>query len=178
EILLQLARDLPEVRFLDLGGGIRPPYREDDDHPDLDALAFCLQKPLERFEQQTGRKLQLWFEPGRYLVAESGVLVTRVNVLKSVGDRTIAGVDTGFHQLIRPKLYGAWHEIRNISYPQGPEQVIDISGCLCEEDDLATQRSLPQVREGDLLAILNAGAYGYSMASTYNSRPLPVEVMI
>lgn len=178
EVLLNLARDLPDVRFLDLGGGIRPPYREDDDHPDLDALAACLQAPLERFEQQTGRHLQLWFEPGRYLVAESGALLTRVSVLKEVGGKTIAGVDTGFHQLIRPKLYDAWHEIRNISNPEGTHQVIDISGCLCEEDDLARQRSLPEVREGHLLAILNAGAYGYSMASTYNSRPLPAEVMV
>ena len=178
EVLLDLARDLPDVRILDLGGGIRPPCRPDDDHPDLDALASCLQEPLEHFEQQTGRKLQLWFEPGRYLVAESGVLLTRVNVLKEVGGRSVAGVDTGFHQLIRPKLYDAWHEVRNISNPDGPKQVIDICGCLCEEDDLARQRSLPEVREGHLLAILNAGAYGYSMASTYNSRPLPAEVMV
>ena len=178
EVLLDLARDLPDVRILDLGGGIRPPYRDDDDHPDLDALAACLQAPLQRFEQQTGRKLQLWFEPGRYLVAECGVLLTRVSVMKEVDSRTIAGVDTGFHQLIRPKLYDAFHEILNISNPQGPHQVIDISGCLCEEDDLARQRSLPEVREGHLLAILNAGAYGYSMASTYNSRPLPTEVMV
>ncbi|MEC9477184.1 MAG: diaminopimelate decarboxylase [Planctomycetota bacterium] len=178
ELLMNLAKQFPDVRILDLGGGIRPPYREDDDHPDLDALAFCLQEPMERFEQQTGRKLQLWFEPGRYLVAESGVLLTRVNVLKEVGGRTVAGVDTGFHQLIRPKLYDAWHEIRNVSNPQGPEQAIDISGCLCEEDDLARQRSLPEVREGHLLAILNAGAYGFSMASTYNSRPLPEEILV
>lgn len=177
-VLLDLARKLPSVRAIDLGGGIRPPYRAEDDHPDLDALALSLTKPLEQFENETGRSLQLWFEPGRYLVAESGTLLTRVHVIKQLGDRIIAGVDTGFHQLLRPKLYDAWHEIRNISNPQGSQQVIDISGCLCEEDDLALQRSLPEVREGHLLAILNAGAYGYSMASTYNSRPLPAEVVL
>ncbi len=178
ELLMKLALQFPDVRILDLGGGIRPPYREDDDHPDLDALASCLQKPLERFEKESGRRLQLWFEPGRFLVAESGILLTRVNVLKEVGGRSVAGVDTGFHQLIRPKLYDAWHQICNVSNPEGPQKPIDISGCLCEEDDLAKQRSLPEVREGDLLAILNAGAYGFSMASTYNSRPLPGELLL
>ncbi|MBT5738333.1 MAG: diaminopimelate decarboxylase [Planctomycetes bacterium] len=178
EVLLNLARQLPDVRAIDLGGGIRPPYREQDDHPDLDLLSRSLTKPLDQFERDTGRKVQLWFEPGRYLVAECGTLLTRVHVLKQVGGRTVAGVDTGFHQLIRPKLYNAWHEIRNISNPEGSQHLIDISGCLCEEDDLARQRSLPEVREGHLLAILNAGAYGYSMASTYNSRPLPTEVVL
>lgn len=178
ELLMQLALQFPDVRVLDLGGGIRPPYREDDDHPDLDALASSIKNPLERFEEKSGRKLQLWFEPVRYLVAESGILLTQVNVVKEVGGRIVAGVDTGFHQLIRPKLYDAWHEIRNVSNPQGDKMPIDISGCLCEEDDLARQRTLPEVREGDLLAILNAGAYGYSMASTYNSRPLPGELLL
>jgi diaminopimelate decarboxylase len=177
-VLLNLARQLPDVRAIDLGGGIRPPYRDEDDHPDLDLLSRALTKPLDQFEQETGRNLQLWFEPGRYLVAECGTLLTRVHVMKQVGGRAIACVDTGFHQLIRPRLYDAWHEIRNISNPDGPHQVIDISGCLCEEDDLARQRSLPEVREGHLLAILNAGAYGFSMASTYNSRPLPTEVVL
>ncbi|MDE0961111.1 MAG: diaminopimelate decarboxylase [Planctomycetota bacterium] len=178
KVLLDLARKLPNVMAIDLGGGIRPPYRDEDDHPDLDALAHSLTKPLEQFESETGRSLQLWFEPGRYLVAESGTLLTRVNVIKQLGGRTIAAVDTGFHQLLRPKLYDAWHEIKNISNPHGPQQVIDVCGCLCEEDDLAKARSLPEVREGHLLAIRNAGAYGYSMASTYNSRPLPAEMML
>ncbi|HCW44079.1 MAG: diaminopimelate decarboxylase [Planctomycetia bacterium] len=178
EILIDLARELPDVVALDLGGGIRPPHHADDDHPDLDALARSLEKPLSEFQQETGRKLQLWFEPGRYLVSECGLLVTRANVIKKVGDRTVVGVDTGFHQLIRPKLYGARHEIVNLSRPEGPLHDYDICGCLCEEDELAGNRSLPQVHEGDLLGILNAGAYGFSMASTYNSRPLPAEVMI
>ena len=104
--------------------------------------------------------------------------LTRVNVFQHLGGQTIAGVDTGFHQLLRPKLHGAWHEIHHISNPDGAQQVIYISGYLCEEDDLARQRSLPEVREGHLLAVLNSGAYGYSMASTYNSRPLPVELRV
>jgi diaminopimelate decarboxylase len=119
-------------------------------------------------------------EPGRYLVAESGIVLTRVNVIKSTPSRKFAGIDAGFNTLMRPAMYGSYHHIlvaNKLSQPLKEEY--DVVGPLCESGDvLASGRMLPQLSDGDLLAILNAGAYGFSMASQYNSRPRPAEVLV
>ena len=131
------------------------------------------------FCKQYGKELNLKFEPGKYIVAESGVMLTTVNTLKFNRTRTIAGCDAGFPQLIRPVFYGAYHRIENLSNPDGAEKVYDVCGNICESGDrFAEQRALPEIREYDVLAIYNAGAYCYSMGGIYNLRSMPSEVVI
>ncbi|MGZ3938535.1 MAG: diaminopimelate decarboxylase family protein, partial [Flavisolibacter sp.] len=125
-----------------------------------------------------GRKFQLWFEPGKYLVSECGYLITRVNVVKDNGAQIFAGVNSGLNHLIRPMMYDAYHHIVNISNPGGQEKVYNVTGYICETDTLAADRLLHEVREGDYLVLFNAGAYGFEMSSNYNSRYKPAEVLV
>ena len=120
----------------------------------------------------------MWFEPGKFLVSQSGYLVTQVAVLKETPKTCFAGVDTGFNHLIRPMFYDSYHYIENISNPDGEKKPYTITGNICETDTFATDRKLPEVREGDLLVFYNAGAYGFEMSSNFNSRFKPAEVMI
>ena len=176
--LFEAAERFPSLEYLDFGGGIKVPHREEDHVVNLAELAGRLTPAYSDFSRIYGRKLELWFEPGRFLVSEAGLLLTRVTGLKKNGDEVLAGVDTGFNHLLRPRLYGAWHEITNFSNPGGKPTEYRIVGQLCEPDDLAVERTLPEIREGDLLGFHNAGAYGASMASNYNSRPRPAEVLL
>lgn len=179
EVLLDVADSFPDVRFLNFGGGLNVPYRDDEDPFDLEHIETRIVEPLRRFQERFPRPLEFWFEPGRYFVAEAGTLITRVNTIKQSGDRTFVGSDSGFNQLIRPILYDAYHRISNVSRPDGPLQTYDITGNICESGDLfARDRALPEIHEGDLLAIHDAGAYGMTMASEYNMRPLPAEVLV
>jgi diaminopimelate decarboxylase len=166
--------------FVDLGGGIGVPYKPGEPQVDLDAFfGRLISFVKERLTEKGLGAPELWFEPGRFLVAESGVLLTRVTTLKHNPERKFVGVDAGFNTLVRPAMYGSYHHILAASAMNAPEEVVDIYGPLCESGDLfARDRGLPQVSEGALLAIMNAGAYGFSMASRYNSRPLPAEVMV
>ena len=176
--LFEAAGRFPSLEYLDFGGGIKVPHREDDRVVDLCELAGRLEPVYRSFTQGYGKEPELWFEPGRFLVSEAGLLLARVTGLKKNGAELLAGVDTGFNHLLRPRLYGAWHEITNLSNPAGEPAEYRIVGQLCEPDDLAIARTLPEIREGDLLAFHNAGAYGASMASNYNSRPRPAEVLL
>ena len=176
--LFEAAGRFPSLEYLDFGGGIKVPHREDDRVVDLRELAGRLEPVYRSFTQGYGKEPELWFEPGRFLVSEAGLLLARVTGLKKNGAELLAGVDTGFNHLLRPRLYGAWHEITNLSNPAGEPAEYRIVGQLCEPDDLAIARTLPEIREGDLLAFHNAGAYGASMASNYNSRPRPAEVLL
>ncbi len=176
--LFETAGRFPSLEYLDFGGGIKVPHREDDRVVDLRELAGRLEPVYRSFTQGYGKEPELWFEPGRFLVSEAGLLLARVTGLKKNGAELLAGVDTGFNHLLRPRLYGAWHEITNLSNPAGEPAEYRIVGQLCEPDDLAIARTLPEIREGDLLAFHNAGAYGASMASNYNSRPRPAEVLL
>jgi diaminopimelate decarboxylase len=139
---------------------------------------MALRPQYDAFCRKTGRKIELWFEPGRFLVGESGILLTQVKVLKTNGSVDFAGVDSGFNHLIRPMFYDSYHEILNISNPEGKLKRYTVVGNLCEIDNFAKNRPLNDIREGDILAITHAGGYGYSMASQYNSRFRPAEVMI
>ncbi|MEC9032634.1 MAG: diaminopimelate decarboxylase [Planctomycetota bacterium] len=176
--LFEAAERFPSLEYLDFGGGIKVPHREEDHVVNLAELADRLAPAYSDFSRIYGRKPELWFEPGRFLVSEAGLLLTRVTGLKKNGDEVLAGVDTGFNHLLRPRLYGAWHEITNFSNPGGKPTEYRIVGQLCEPDDLAVERTLPEIREGDLLGFHNAGAYGASMASNYNSRPRPAEILL
>lgn len=118
-------------------------------------------------------------EPGRYVVNDCGILLTRVTTLKQNSVKAFAGVDTGFNQLIRYAMYGSYHHILNLSKLTGEMKTYDIAGNVCESSDfLAKEREITQISEGDILGILSAGAYGISMASNYNLQPLPTEVLI
>ena len=129
-------------------------------------------------ENKHQRKFQCWFEPGKYLVSESGYLITKVNVLKTSQNTVFAGVDTGLNHLIRPMMYDAYHRIANITNLIGETKTYTITGNICETDTFGTDRHLHEVHEGDLLAIYNAGAYGFEMSSNYNSRYKPAEVLV
>lgn len=173
------AERFPLLRFVDFGGGFKVPYRPDETRIDYLSLGKAICDIFREFCARFGRELDLHFEPGKYMVAECGVLVTQINTIKDNRTRTIAGTDTGFTHLIRPVLYGAYHHVLNLSNPQGELKAYDICGNICETGDLfAEDRDIPELREGDTIALLNAGAYCYSMASHYNLRPLPAEVVI
>ena len=175
-LLLNLVADFPDVRVIDLGGGFKVPYQPGEKGTDIHAVGKEVATLFSSFEQKTGRKLQVWFEPGKYMVCEAGYLLTTVNVIKENEALTFAGVDTGLNQLIRPMFYEAYHHIENLTNPAASVKTYQIVGNICETDTLGADRELPTIREGDLLSIQNAGAYGFEMASQYNARFRPAEV--
>jgi len=180
EKLLSLSRQFPDLEFINFGGGLPVPYTNDDVEFDLDVFRD-LATPLLRNELEYREgKLSFWFEPGRYLTAQSAVLLTQVTTIKDQGPRIYLGCDTGFNHLIRPVLYEAWHEVINISRINEPiTQTYTLAGNICESGDLlAEHRQLPKTLEGDILALADVGAYGMVMASSYNRRRFPAEVLI
>jgi len=177
EVLFEVAQHFPELEVIDLGGGFKVPYMPGEEGTDIEKLGQKVKEEFEEFEQKYNRHLQVWFEPGKFLVSEAGYFIAKVNVLKQAGEITFAGVDTGLNHFIRPMFYGAYHEIENISNPSGEPKVYNIVGNICETDTFAENRSLPEIREGDFLTFRNAGAYGFEMASNYNSRYRPAEVL-
>ena len=178
DIFFGIAKDFPALKFIDFGGGFKVAYKKDDKTTDMLAIGSRLSEKFKAFEKETGKHLQLWIEPGKYLVSEAGYLVAKTTVVKETPSLTFAGVDTGLNHLIRPMMYNAYHEIVNISNPAGPLKTYTVVGNICETDTLGSDRQLNEVREGDLLVLKNAGAYGYSMASNYNSRLRPAEVLV
>lgn len=183
DVLFDLASDYPDLQFMDFGSGFKVAYRDGDHITDMAELGAKVSAAFQKFCQQYGRAIQLWFEPGKFLVSESGLLLVQANVVKKNPTRTFVHVDSGLNHLIRPMMYDSWHDIVNLSNPPetdavGAEQLYTVVGYICETDTFATDRPLPEVRPGDVLAFKNAGAYGYSMASTYNSRFRPAEVLV
>ena len=181
ENLMRIATkaNFPDLQFLDFGGGFKVPYRPDEKRIDYVAMGAEIARRFREFCQERGEELAMCFEPGKYMVAEAGYLLTEVNTLKRNRSRLIAGCNAGFPQLIRPVLYGAYHQIWNLSNPQGKPEVYDVCGNICETGDrFAEQRELPEIREYDILAIGNAGAYCYSMGGVYNLRSMPGEVVV
>jgi diaminopimelate decarboxylase len=182
-----LGRDL---RAISTGGGLPVPYRETDTPIDVTAYFRVWDAARRGIEAELGHPVQLEIEPGRYIVAESGLLVAEVRATKSVGGNRFVLIDAGFNDLMRPVLYGSWHEIsvvrRDPGAKPGPSVATVVAGPLCESGDVFTQgeggivlpRDLPEARVGDLVVVHDAGAYGASMASNYNSRPFPPEVLI
>jgi diaminopimelate decarboxylase len=175
-VLFDILHHFPELRSIDLGGGFKVPYKEGDGATDISLLA---QKVKEAFGAHPAAKaLQIWFEPGKFIVSECGYFITSVNVIKETAAATFVSVNSGFNHLIRPMFYDSFHRIINISNPQGPVKNYAVVGNICETDTFAWDRELPEVREGDLLVFLNAGAYGFEMSSSFNSRYKPAEVMV
>ncbi|MFM7218419.1 MAG: diaminopimelate decarboxylase [Bacteroidota bacterium] len=178
ELMFDMAGSFPHLRFIDFGSGFKVAYKEGDVTTDIEELGQELTKQFRAFCQQYGRDLELWFEPGKFLVSESGVLLVKANVVKQTLATVFVGVDSGQNHLIRPMFYDAYHDIVNVSNPAGKQRIYSIVGYICETDTFGSDRRLSEVCEGDILAIRNAGAYGYSMSNNYNSRPRPSEVMI
>lgn len=177
KVLSEIIQHFPDLEVIDLGGGFKVPYEPEDEETDIPWIAGKLKKYLDG-HVFNGRKFQLWFEPGKYLVSECGYLITQVNVVKDNGAQIFAGVNSGLNHLIRPMMYDAYHHIVNISNPGGEERVYNVTGYICETDTLAADRLLHEVREGDYLVLFNAGAYGFEMSSNYNSRYKPAEVLV
>lgn len=182
--LLEIAKNVQDevgitFDFIDIGGGIGVPYKPDEEEVDIDAFFESLFGFMKtRLDELDLGRPEIWLEPGRYLVAEAGVLLTRVTTLKSSPGKEFVGVDAGFNTLIRPAMYGSYHHIHSASGLDEPTQAYTVYGPLCESSDIfARNRVIPKIEEGDLLAIMNAGAYGFSMSSHYNSRPKAAEVM-
>ncbi|SIS51212.1 diaminopimelate decarboxylase [Belliella pelovolcani] len=178
EILFDAARQFPDLKFLDFGGGFKVGYKEGDITTDIMQVGEKVSAAFQTFCQGYGRKLEIWFEPGKFIVSEAGYLLVRSNVIKSTPVSTFVGVDSGLNHLIRPMMYDAYHGVVNVSNTSGEEHIYTVVGYICETDTIAADRKLHTVSEGDILAIKNAGAYGFSMASNYNSRLRPAEVLI
>ncbi|TAE74640.1 MAG: diaminopimelate decarboxylase [Bacteroidetes bacterium] len=178
EILFDIAKDFPDLQFIDFGSGFKVSYKEGDITTDLEDLGEKLGTAFKNFCKEYGRELEIWFEPGKFLVSESGFLFVNVNVIKQTPATAFVGVDSGMNHLIRPSLYDAYHEIINISNPTGIPRVYSVVGYICETDTLGADRKMNEVKEGDILAIKNAGAYGFMMSSNYNSRFRPAEVLV
>ncbi len=178
EVLFDIASQFPELEVIDLGGGFKVPYKPGEEGTNIPLLGQKVKEEFERYADTHGRKLQAWFEPGKYMVSECGYFITKVNVLKPAVNAVFAGVDTGLNHLIRPMFYGSYHRIENISNPSGEIHTYNVVGNICETDTFAEHRPLPEVREGDYLVFRNAGAYCFEMSSHYNSRFKPAEVMV
>ncbi len=184
DIMLRIAKQFTGLKFVDFGGGIGVPYLENE--PDFDVKTFGEEasRLMEDYAKETGSRPVMAVEPGRYLVAESGVLLATVRDMKQTPKFTFAGVDSGFNHLIRPMAYGSYHPILNASRVSGEQKEIVVSGYLCETGDVFTiGKTGPEARkitvpgEGDVLAVMNSGAYSFAMASQYNTQPRPAEVL-
>ncbi|MBT3444388.1 MAG: diaminopimelate decarboxylase [Flavobacteriaceae bacterium] len=177
EILFDTAKHFKNLEFLDFGSGFKVPYHENDIETNIEELGEKLSKRFIAFCQEYGSELQLIFEPGKYLVSQAGHFVTQVNVVKQTTSTVFAQVDSGFNHLIRPMLYGSHHHIENLSDPNGKERFYSVVGYICETDTFGSNRKIAEITEGDLLVFRNSGAYCFSMASNYNSRYRPAEVL-
>ena len=178
EVLFEIVPHFPELEFIDLGGGFKVPYQEGDTETDMQLLAQKVKEDFARHAETRGKDLQIWFEPGKFIVSECGYFITKVNVIKETSSADFVSVDSGFNHLIRPMFYDAYHRIENISNPDGTEKKYSVVGNICETDTFAWDRKLSEVREGDYLVFHNAGAYGFEMSSNFNSRYKPAEVLV
>ncbi|MEM9260411.1 MAG: diaminopimelate decarboxylase [Bacteroidota bacterium] len=178
EILLNAASDFPDLDYLDFGSGFKVPYKTGGIATDIEDLGDKLGDRFNEFCAEYGRDLELMFEPGKFLVSEAGHFLVRTNVVKTTTASVFAGVDSGLNHLIRPMFYDAYHHITNISNPVGKPRIYSVVGYICETDTFGVNRQLNEVREGDILAMANAGAYSFMMASNYNSRFRPAEVLV
>lgn len=178
DILLDIAKSFPHLEYIDFGSGFKVAYKPNDYTTDIQALGKAMTERFKKFCKEYGRNITLMFEPGKYLVSEAGYFLARVNVIKQTTATVFAGVDSGLNHLIRPMLYDSYHHIVNISNPGGTPRIYTVVGYICETDTFGWDRKIADIREGDVLCFLNAGAYGFSMASNYNSRFRPAEVLI
>jgi diaminopimelate decarboxylase len=177
-VLFEAAMKFPDLKFLDFGGGFKVGYKPEDISTDVFQVGRKVTEAFQEFCKKYGRELELWLEPGKFLVSEAGYFIVKTNVVKQTPQLTFIGVDSGLNHLIRPMLYDAYHGVYNLSNPEGKLKTYNVVGYICETDTLAADRLISEVKTGDLIVIKNAGAYGFSMASNYNSRLRPAEVLV
>ena len=177
EILFDVARQFEGLEFIDFGSGFKVPYKENDIETNIEELGEKLTERFHKFCKNYGKEVTLAFEPGKFIVSESGYFLTSVNAIKQTTSTVFAQIDTGFNHLIRPMLYGSQHAIENISNPNGKQRFYSVVGYICETDTFANNQRISEITEGDILAFKNAGAYCFMMASNYNSRFRPAEVL-
>lgn len=177
EIMFELASQFPHLKYLDMGSGFKVPYSDEEIATDVALLGKKVARALETFEKEQNKSFELWFEPGKYLVSESGSFLVKANVIKQTTATVFVGVNSGFNHLIRPMFYDAFHKIENLSNPKGNQRIYTVVGNICETDTFAWDRKINEVREKDILVFRNAGAYGFEMSSNFNSRLKPAEVM-
>lgn len=178
DVLFDIIPHFKELTSIDLGGGFKVPYKDGDAETDIPLLAQKVQEAFANHPNPNGNPLEVWFEPGKYLVSGAGYLLASVNVIKETAAANFVGLNTGFNHLIRPMFYDAFHAIENISNPEGPIHSYAVVGNICETDTFAWDRPLNEIREEDILLFRNAGAYGFEMSSNFNSRYKPAEVMV
>lgn len=178
EILFDTARQFKDIDFIDFGSGFKVPYKKDDISTDINELGKKLSTRFNEFCKNYGKEVTLMFEPGKFLVSEAGYFLAKVNVIKQTTSTVFAGIDSGLNHLIRPMFYNSYHYIENLSNPKGRERFYSIVGYICENDTFGSNRRISEISEDDILCFHNAGAYCFSMASNYNSRFRPAEVMI
>ncbi|MEZ4772452.1 MAG: diaminopimelate decarboxylase [Bacteroidia bacterium] len=178
EIMFDLAHEFKDLDFLDFGSGFKVGYKEGDIITDIEEIGEKLRTAYAAFTKEYGKEVEVWFEPGKYMVSESGFFLMRTNVIKPTPSTVFVGMDSGLNHFIRPMMYGSHHELFNVSNPEGILRIYTIVGYICETDTFAWDRKLNEVREGDILCLRNAGAYGFTMSSNYNSRYRPAEVLI
>ena len=178
EILFDVAKQFKNIDFIDFGSRFKVPYKEGDISTDIEQLGVQLSERFNEFCEEYGKEITLMFEPGKFLVSEAGYFLTKVNVVKQTTSTVFAGVDSGFNHLVRPMMYGSYHHITNISNPERRARYYSVVVYICETDTFGSNRRISEISEGDILCFNNAGAYCFSMASNYNSRFRPAEVMI
>lgn len=178
DLLYHAAEQFPDLKFMDFGSGFKVAYQEGEIVTDIEKIGVRITESFQEFCKSYGRDLELWFEPGKYIVSECGKLLVSTNVVKQTTSTVFVGVNSGQNHLLRPMFYNAYHKIDNISNPNGDRKLYSIVGNICESDTFGYDRMLNEVREGDVLAISNAGAYGFSMSNQYNARLRPAEVML
>jgi diaminopimelate decarboxylase len=178
EILFDVAKQFDDIDFIDFGSGFKVPYKEGDISTDIEQLGLQLSERFNEFCIEYGKEITLMFEPGKFLVSDAGVFLAKVNVVKQTTSTVFAHVDSGFNHLVRPMMYDSYHHITNISNPEGRDRYYSVVGYICETDTFGSNRRIAEISEEDVLCFHNAGAYCFSMASNYNSRYLPAEVMV
>jgi len=178
DVMFGIAAHFEGLDFIDLGSGFKVPYKEDDQETDVNTLGRKVAEAARQFEKEQGKSVEIWFEPGKYLVSECGSFIVKANVIKQTTATVFVGVNSGFNHLIRPMFYDSYHRISNISNPNGPKRIYTVVGNICETDTFAWDRVISETSESDLLVFHNAGAYGFEMSSNFNSRLKPAEVMI
>lgn len=178
ELLYEAAQEFPDLTFMDFGSGFKVAYKEGDIVTPIEKIGKKIADSFRQFCKSYGRELELWFEPGKFIVSESGKLLVSATTIKQTTSTVFVGVNSGQNHLIRPMFYNAHHHIENISNPEGPLKLYSVVGYICESDTLGFDRMITEVREEDILSIHNAGAYGFTMSNQYNARLRPAEVMI
>ncbi len=178
DILLNTAEYFPDLEYVDFGSGFKVPYKKDDIETDIEEVGIRISERFNQFTKDYGKEVSLIFEPGKFLVSQAGYFLMKVNVVKPTPSTVFLGVDSGLNHMIRPMFYNSFHRIENISNPTGKPRIYSVVGYICETDTFGNNRKIAEAHEGDILCLFNAGAYAFSMASNYNSRFRPAEVLV